>query len=392
MNGAKIIIVASMMMLAIPSLQADPLSDKEKLGRLLYFDQDLSINKNQACASCHLPPGFADPDNMADPENAVVSLGSFTDRHGGRNAPTASYAAFSPLFRWDPEKGRYFGGQFWDGRAATLTAQAKGPFLNPVEMAMPSMQSVLDAVADEDNSNHKAYSTLFLRVYDIELESLLKPKSSIVVDAYYTMIAEAIATFEKGPFFSKFNSRYDFYLAGKGSLTDQELSGLALFDGKAMCNACHASAMLTAPDGSPMPPLFTGFGYDNIGIPKSSNELIGHNPVDLGLGGRADIAANDPDGKQLGKFKISNLRNVAITAPYGHNGFFATLEDIVHFYNTRDVEHWPVAEVPENMNDTKLGNLGLTEEEEADIVAFMKTLTDQVDQHGPFNFPFLPAP
>jgi len=392
MNGVLKIVVAVSMVVGIQSLQAAALTNKEKLGSLLYFDEDLSINKNQACASCHLPPGFVDPANVADPVNSVVSLGSDISLNGGRNAPTASYAAFSPFFRWDPAEGLYFGGQFWDGRAPTLTEQAKGPFLNPVEMAMPSKQAVLDAVASEANANHEPYTKLFLKVYGVDLEKLFKRNSNLEVDAYYAMIADAIAEFEKTPVFSKFNSKYDYYLAGEATLTDQELNGLALFNGKAMCNLCHSSDNLTAPDGSVMPPLFTDFSYDNLGIPKSENFMIANNPVDFGLGGRADIAAIDPDGLQLGKFKVSSLRNIEITAPYGHNGFFATLEEIVHFYNTRDVEPWPAPEVPQNVNDSELGDLGLTAEEEADIVAFMKTLTDQGNRPSPFDFPFQPSP
>jgi cytochrome c peroxidase len=121
--------------------------------------------------------------------------------------------------------------------------------------------------------------------------------------------------------------------------------------------------------------LFTDFSYDNIGIPK--------NPVidrlrrealapDLGLG----VTVNDQGLN--GAFKVMTLRNIAKTAPYGHNGYFNTLKEIVHFYNTRDVPEagWPAPEVPENVNNAELGNLGLTSAEEDDIVAFLKTLSD----------------
>jgi cytochrome c peroxidase len=99
-------------------------------------------------------------------------------------------------------------------------------------------------------------------------------------------------------------------------------------------------------------------------------------PNDLGLGAGKNPLVTDPD-LQVGKFKVSSLRNIEITAPYGHNGFFATLEEIVHFYNTRDVEDWPAPEVPQTVNRIELGNLGLTAAEEADLVAFLKTLTDR---------------
>ena len=110
MNGALRILVAVTMVVCTQSLFAASLTDKQQLGKLLYFDMDLSANKNQACASCHTPPGFADPANLADPANAVVSLGSDISLNGGRNAPTASYAAFSPFFYWDSVEGLYIGG------------------------------------------------------------------------------------------------------------------------------------------------------------------------------------------------------------------------------------------------------------------------------------------
>ena len=364
---------------------------KERLGKLLYFDTDLSINKNQACASCHTPPGFVDPANVADPVNSVVSLGSDTSLNGGRNAPSAAYAAFSPFFQWNSVEGLYIGGQFWDGRATTLTEQAKGPFLNPVEMAMPSKKAVLQRIASDKNSNYRQYRRLFARVYDVDIVDASDTRNQVYIDAVYEMVADAIAAFEKTGEFNKFSSKFDYFLAGKTNLSDQELRGMVLFNGKAQCNACHTSDPLVAPDGSVMPPLFTDFTYDNIGIPKSTNPLIANNPIDYGLGGRPDIAAKDPTGAELGKHKVMSLRNIAITPPYGHNGFFATLEEVVHFYNTRDVEAWPAPEVEQNVNTTELGNLGLTPEEEVDVVAFLKTLTDGFGP--PLNhFAFPPIP
>ena len=370
------------------------LDAKEKLGQLLYFDEELSINRNQACASCHLPPAFVDPANVTDPINSVVSLGSDVSLNGGRNAPSAGYAAFSPFFHWDPVEGLYIGGQFWDGRANTLTDQAKGPFLNPVEMAMPSKESVLRRIASRRNSNKEQYEKLWKEVYGVKLEQLRDPESDVEANALYDMMADAIAAFEKTRIFSPFTSKFDYYLVGEANLTARELNGLALFEGKAQCNACHPNEPLLAPDGKMMPPLFTDFTYDNIGVPKSDNALIVDNPVDLGLGGRSDIAARDPAGAEIGKHKVMSLRNIAATPPYAHNGFFATLEDIVHFYNTRDVEGagWAAPEVPQNVNVDELGNLGLTPEEEADIVAFLKTLTDGYKDQIIHDFVFPPLP
>jgi len=367
--------------------------DKIQLGKLLYFDTDLSLNKNQSCASCHTPEGYADPRNAANPINNVVSIGSDITLNGGRNAPSSAYAAFTPIFHWNPMAAMYMGGQFWDGRAATLTDQAQGPFLNPVEMAMISKAAVLEAIAFEANVNNLQYANLFLSVYGILLEDLLVPENQTYIDAAYEKVADAIASFEKSKELNKFSSKFDHFLNGNATLTASEQNGLVLFNGKGKCSACHTSMPLTAPDGSQMPPLFTDFTYDNLGVPKSTNPKIANNPIDLGLGGRADIAAKDPQGLQLGKHKVVTLRNIELTAPYGHNGYFATLKDIVHFYNTRDVatENWALPEVSDNLNITELGNLGLTDAEENDIVAFMKTLSDGFGV--PLNnFPFPPFP
>ena len=202
MNLTMRIVVAVTVLVCAQTLFAATLTDKQQLGKLLYFDTDLSANKNQACASCHTPPGFADPANLADPANAVVSLGSDISLNGGRNAQTASYAAFSPFFRWDSVAGLYVGGQFWDGRAPTLTEQAKGPFLNPVEMAMPSKKAVIQAIASEINVNFYNYRKLFKTVYGVKLNDLGSPNSQTEIDAFYEMVASAIAEFEKSTVFS----------------------------------------------------------------------------------------------------------------------------------------------------------------------------------------------
>ena len=215
------------------------LTSQEELGKLLYFDQYLSKNKNQSCASCHFPaPGFVDPANTANPAFSVVSLGSDRSLHGGRNSPSVAYAAYSPAFAWNEEEGLYMGGQFWDGRAATLTEQAKGPFLNPVEMAMESEAAVLAALVDRKNRNAKSYNSLFKSVYGVDLLSLDLHNSSSVT-AVYGKLAEAIAAFESTVFFSPFTSKYDYSLTGQAVLSAQEARGLALFNGQAKCHLCH---------------------------------------------------------------------------------------------------------------------------------------------------------
>ena len=131
--------------------------------------------------------------------------------------------------------------------------------------------------------------------------------------------------------------------------------------------------------------LFTDFSYDNLGLPTNMEfEGLGLSLApDLGLGGflrtagKSEAVAAEVDGA----FKVPTLRNLGKTAPYGHNGYFKTLESIVHFYNTRDVaaENWPAPQFPQTVNKNELGNLGLTAAEEAAIVAFLRTLDDRVE-------------
>lgn len=327
-------------------------SSEQHLGRLLYFDKNLSNPLGQACASCHLPmTGYADPD-----QELPVSEGAVTGRFGGRNSPSAAYAAFSPVFGQDPASGQYRGGQFWDGRAPTLEEQAKGPFLNPVEMNN-TKEGVVQAV------RNSRYAELFRQVYG--------PESLDVTESAYNLIAQAIASFERTAQVNRFTSKYDCYLKGKVALTAQETSGLQLFNGKGNCSVCHPSSSL---DGK-TPPLFTDFIYDNLGVPRNMAYpfyLMDPSPYpDLGLG----AIVTDPE--QKGKFKVMTLRNIALTAPYSHNGYFKTLKEIVHFFNTRDLPGlWPLPDVVENVNKIELGNLGLTEQEEDDIVVFLLTLSD----------------
>jgi len=379
----------------------------EQLGEALYFDQNLSLNKNQSCASCHDPAsGFVDPDTLSP-----VSAGSIAGQFGGLNAPSAAYAALSPFFHWNEVDGLFVGGQFWNGRANTLAEQAAGPFLNPVEMAMPDKWAVVDRLRTSATPD---YQTMFSEVFGIDLIGItpyptdLTPPPSLftavptaqsnyppgVLEAYDRM-AEAIGEFEKTELFTKYDSKYDYYLAGLTTLTAQEDKGLKLFTNKGKCALCHLPNPSIAPDGvSMLPPVFTDFTYDNLGVPQNVN--IPGTPIDLGLGGRPDIFAIDPSGLQLGKHKVMTLRNIELTPPYAHNGVFATLAQIVHFYNTRDVlgvcadnndpgfgvTCWPAPEVPQNVNVAELGDLRLTAEQEADIVAFLLTLSDG---WGPLN-------
>jgi cytochrome c peroxidase len=273
------------------------------------------------------------------------------------------------------------GGQFLDGRAATLEEQAKQPFLNPLEMANPDKRAVVESVREAP------YARLFKRVFG--------SASLDDVDQAYDRIAEAIAAFERTPALNRFSSKYDYYLAGKAALTPRELNGLRVFEDptRGNCAACHPSR--PADDGTP--PLFTDFTYGNLGVPKNPYNPFygmprafspdGRGFVDYGLGAAVNARSED------GKFKVPTLRNIAITPPYMHNGYFQTLRGVVEFYSTRHTRPqcrdpftgepeaqrrgcWPAPEVADNVNREELGRLGLTAQEMEDLVAFMATLTD----------------
>lgn len=378
---------------------------EEQLGALLYADPILSLNRNQSCASCHaLTPtrikatpsrptvaAFIDPRNTLT--GSAVSAGSVKNRQGVLNAPSVGYAAFSPPFHWNAVDGLYMGGQFWNGRATNLAAQAAEPFLNPHEMAMPDKASVVARLQES-----KEYQRLFLQAFDLSLAQILTRKPyprSGAIDAAYDAMTRAIAAFEKSRMFNRFTSKFDYSLAGLTTLSAAEQRGLEVFNGQGNCAACHPATPTFAPDGSVMPPLFTDFSYDNIGLPRNI-DIPGNPAPNRGLGGRADIGARDATGADIGKHKVMSLRNVALTPPYGHNGVLHTLAEVVHFYNTRDVlpriadihakgfavSAWPAPEIARNVNRDELGALGLSAAQEADLVSFLVTLTDGYAEWG----------
>jgi cytochrome c peroxidase len=368
------------------------LSPMEQLGKKLFFD-NISDPDWMSCATCHDPDaGWTGPIAGIN-EFGAVYRGAVPVRFGNRKPPSASYATLSPVFHYDEEEGLFVGGNFWDGRATgerlgnPAADQALGPFLNPVEQNNPSKQAVLEQVAASK------YADLWEAVWG-EPINYDTPEE---IEANYDRIGLAIAAYEASDEVNQFSSKYDAYLAGDADLTEQEAWGLELFNGKAMCSACHPSE--PGPDSEP--PLFTDFTFDNLGIPKNPDNPFydmdevflddgtpinpeGADWVDPGLGGflQARPEWAHLAEENMGKHKVPTLRNVdkrpgqGFIKAYGHNGFFKSLEEIVHFYNTRDVEDWPPPEVAENVNTDELGDLGLTEAEEAAIVAFMRTLSD----------------
>ena len=333
---------------------------KEHLGKLLFFEKSLSTPPGQDCSACHHPAvAFADPET-----GLPVSKGARPGLYGNRNDMPVTYAAFVPPLHYDNEEDVWIGGLFWDGRVDTLAEQAKGPPLNPLEMANPDIQTISGKLQALD------YADLFTEVYGTEA-------LSVPATAFDNM-ADAIEAYEKTAEFSPFNSKYDLWLRGEVELNPQELRGLKIFEAedKGNCAACHPNQ--PAEDGSP--PLFTDFTYDNLGTPKNPENPFYSLPpelnpasfgyVDLGLG----VTVDDP--AQNGKFRVPTLRNIELTTPYMHNGVFKTLFSVVAFYNTRDVAEWPAPEVSENVNMKELGNLKLSNQELEDLVVFLKTLND----------------
>lgn len=370
---SPVIASAALLLLVVADASAiATLTPQEELGKSLFFDQNLSLNSNQSCAACHAPTaGWTGPDENINAHGAVYE-GSIPGAFGNRKPPTAAYAGDSPILYYDTKAGTWVGGMFWDGRATgerlgdPLAEQAQGPFLNPKEQALASPADVISIVQSS------TYSGLFADQC---------PGSNTT--ELYDCIGRAIAAYERSSEVNPFTSKYDYWLKGQAKLTAEEQIGRALFIGKAKCSACHII--------KGKKPLFTDFSYDNLGIPKNlENPATIANPTwaDPGLGGFLMSAGYVESVylAALGKHKVPTLRNVyneGIDKAYGHNGYFKSLLQIVHFYNTRDVPGagwdgvaWPAPEVAANMNTAEMGNLRLSPREEAAIVTFMKTLTD----------------
>jgi len=420
----KILSLFATALLAAPSaLSAGELSAMQDLGKALFFDANLSVNRNMSCASCHDPAyGFGSPVEGVHGGGSVVE-GSVSGRFGNRKPPTAAYAANAPVFHHTIEDGSvlFVGGAFVDGRATghvlgnVAADQAMGPFTNPAEMALPHAACVVQRACEA------GYAPAIGKLWGGEICAIDFPADlasnceavdaditiegevlSGAIDEAFFAIARSIASYETSTEVGRFSSRFDQWQAGGKPLSDQELAGYKLFTGKALCSECHV--LESGPHNEPA--LFTDYTYDNLGVPRNPvlpfYQVAGADWVDPGLAG---FLATDPvydilADAVMGKQKVPTLRNVdARPAPdaakaYMHNGYFKTLEGVVRFYNTRDVwpacgsdlvseadalaaQCWPAAEVPETVNSDELGNLKLTDQDEANLVAFLKTLTDE---------------
>lgn len=367
-----VLIAAAIAWFAMTGIALAEPKSREELGAELYFDVNLSGNRTQACAHCHNPlRGFADPRDAG--AGGAVSVGADGRSIGDRNAPTASYAKFSPPFHIRAD-GRPVGGQFHDGRAATLKDQAGGPPLNPREMAMESKEQVRERLQE-----NPVYVRAFLLLYG----------TGVLDDAEraYDAMTDAIAAFETTDRFSPFDSKFDRHLRGEYRMTTEEDLGMTLFFSTQFtnCNRCHQLLAMPASQGE----TFTNYQFHNIGVPANPAlraALAKPDFVDRGL--RDNPAAAKPAYRGL--FKTPTLRNVAVTGPYMHNGVFRDLETVVRFYNhfnskteTAGInpetgQPWGPPEVPENLSMTELeSGPALDTRRIKALVAFLKTLTDR---------------
>jgi len=407
--------------------QGQGLSPAALLGQKVFSDQTLSVSGKQSCATCHVAQfAFAGDSSAAGPDHGLpVPLGGpGMDRPGFRNSPSLMYASFIPTFAFDGD-GKPGGGMFRDGRAATLEDQAVLPFVTSFEMANA------DAAAVIDKLRTRPYIGDFTALYGATV--LDDPDTAL------KRLGAALAAFEReDEGFHPFSSKFDRWRSGSASLSAQELRGFALFNNptKGNCAACHPT---TSADGV-TPAMFTDFSYDNLGVPRNTDI-----PANADSGAPAYTPVNSDDGVHAyydlgicgpfrddgglnssglcGQFKVPTLRNIAVTAPYFHNGRFATLEDAVGFYVRRDTnpEQWyPTTAAGDstkfddlpalyggqflvnidsigsdagyagNVNTSEIpynrklgGSAALTPDEIKDLVVFLCTLTDGYDPANP---------
>jgi cytochrome c peroxidase len=300
--------------------------EKVELGKLLFFDPILSDDNTLSCAHCHHPHlGFSDGQPRS---RGRGGKGAGRERTGGieltRGAPSLWNTVYSHR-------------QFWDGRAAHLEEQARMVITTPEEVNADPAELVRELKAIPE------YRALFDKAFGgTDGESIT-----------FKNVTHAIAAFQRT--LVSFNSRFDRYAAGDGSaLSPQEKRGLKLFlSPKTRCNECHGI------------PVFADRNFKVIGVPP---------PKD----GPADVAKPEAErgrgGGPNGAFKIPTLRNVALTAPYMHNGVFETLEEVLDFYSGGGGRGLGL-DVP--LQDDKIRKFSLTPQEKADLIAFLLALTDE---------------
>lgn len=303
--------------------------------------------------------GFIDP--RKELAAGAASLGA-EGAHGRRNTPTLGYIGETPEWGLNAE-GERVGGFFYDGRAATLSEQTEGPIFSVIEMALPSKEVLFER-----------YSQGF---YGEGFKRIFGPDSVATPDAVLALVSRSLAAFQTSQSVAPFSSRYDKYLRGEVNLTKEEEHGRLLFFSTLInCTNCHQL------DKDRSRETFTDYTFHNIGVP--SNPALQLPSADLGLAENPKI---DDPVQQRGKFKVPTLRNIAITAPYMHNGVFKNLETVMAFYNKylmvaptnpETGEDWGEPEVAENISVDLLSEGQPLDEYRVDaLIAFLKTLTDE---------------
>ena len=446
---------------ALPKNAGSTMRQVQLLGKIEIYDKNLSVNRNQACAFCHMPyTGFSGPISSLN-ATVVAYPGSVHYRFGRRKPQGYTYSPYYPVLQYNRAQNNFYGGNFWDLRATGYRTQspdaeqAQGPPHDTQEMAFPDTACVIYRIANG------AYAGIFTTVWGTQAFAIrwpaqtektcgtpggafgsnmapldLKPEDRGKADAAYDQYALAITAYEESPDVSPFSSKFDAALASpdKKILTSDEQAGWDLFRGKAKCNTCHldgtqssfqesssgSNGTTAAGNAASVAPLFTDFTSSNLGVPRNPQnpfyyenkpDAYGFTPnpegpraIDLGVGAFLKGNAGDLPNSEWaqyagnfdGKMQVPTLRNVdmrpdpTFIKSYMHNGYLKSLKEVVHFYNTRDVYKakggtcspgtekltcWPPPEVSRNV-DTTTGNLGLTDKEEDQIVAFMRTLTD----------------
>jgi cytochrome c peroxidase len=405
---------------AAPSNSQKPLSAVAQLGQKMFFDPSLSGSGQLACASCHSPENA-----YAPPNGLAVQLGGPDMKRGGlRATPSLRYLEFNPRFTIGPnasvpdndaqpstaapasdvkvasvakaskdaaaltaaEAKVPQGGLDWDGRANSFQNQALGPLLDPNEMDNHSAKDVLDRVKNAP--------------YAEDLKLLFGAHIFDQPELALSEVLFALARFQfEDPSFHPYDSKYDYYLAGKAKLSEVEARGLKLFEDpeKGNCSSCHIDKFSLDHN---FPPAFTDYQFEAFGAPRNRDIPANSDPhyYDLGLCGplRKDYVGAAP---YCGLFKTPTLRNVATRKVFFHNGVFHSLDDVMHFYVERETnaakwypklpngeldvyndlppEYRGNVDVADAPFDRKQGDQpALNDAEIADVIAFLGTLTD----------------
>ena len=354
------------------------------LGRALFFDPALSASGRMACASCHDPAHAWGPAN----HRSVQLGGPKQDLPGLRAVPSLKYHQAIPQFQEhyfdndgnDSEDQGPAGGLGWDGRADSAHEQAAAPLLSSFEMANASQAAVVAKLqASRDaGAMREAFGP---HVFDDPARA-------------WNALVLALEVFQQSPAdFYPYDSKYDAFLRGRATLSPAETRGLAAFNDarRGNCASCHVSAIKRGAF-----PNFTDFGLIAIGVPRNrdipANADAGY--LDLGACGplRTDLKGRD---EYCGRFRTPSLRNVALRGVFFHNGAYKSLDEAVRFYALRDsapqriygagparrFDDLPRKYQPNLNQDAPFGakpggKPSLTEAEIADVVAFLKTLTD----------------